>query len=319
MNLVRGIRQEGQEGPTSVLLQLKRSQKKEIFVNKILVCLMTLLCCSFSIAQSAIAAGADGNPDLAAAREAKLQAAQAEFHSSQATTTCSFNFSSGIDDFSLAYCVTANGNIPVLNAPSGFPLSAVEGAEGYGICDQTTGVAYSDFGGFGDTGNWLPATVVSQTPTSVRIARTTSDGIWTLTQVITQAGGSRPIVMIAMTLKNNTAVSRFAWLLRYMDTDIAGVTINTFDFTRRGAGAWNSPGVVQGSVPIGLMIENLSDPQFQQAPLVQNTFRPPAPCNPFAAVTPAPLTFLDGSIVMAYQPLVPAQGTRTATLMYRPW
>jgi len=54
--------------------------------------------------------------------------------------------------------------------------------EGYGVCDNTGAVAYFDYADYGDSGNWGAPTLVSQTATSVKIARTTSDGVWTLTQ-----------------------------------------------------------------------------------------------------------------------------------------
>jgi hypothetical protein len=55
--------------------------------------------------------------------------------------------------------------------------------------------------------------VLSHDAKSVKIARTTADGNWTLTQTITQVTGP-PSAKIAMALTNNTSVTRQAFLLR---------------------------------------------------------------------------------------------------------
>src|SRR5450756_2466088 len=77
-------------------------------------------------------------------------------------TECAFTFTSGVNLTSIQYCVTANGNIVQIEIPEGVPLiSAASLGEGYGVCDVTSGTAYTDYGGFGDSGNWRPATVLS--------------------------------------------------------------------------------------------------------------------------------------------------------------
>jgi hypothetical protein len=85
-------------------------------------------------------------------------------------------------------------------------VSTLDRSEGYAICDVSNSdpqgngrVAYSDFAATGATANWNPPVVLSHNATSVKIARTTSDGIWTLTQTITQmaktASGSKSVTM----------------------------------------------------------------------------------------------------------------------------
>lgn len=102
--------------------------------------------------------------------------------------------------------------------------------EGYAICDVTTSVGYFDYADFGDSGNWEPARVVSKEDSSIRIVRSTSDGVWTLTQTITQLAGSQA-VRVKMALKNNTDTDRLAALMRYADVDVSGTSDNNFDAT----------------------------------------------------------------------------------------
>jgi hypothetical protein len=99
-------------------------------------------------------------------------------------------------------------------------------SEGYGICDLNSGVAYDDYADSGDSGNWGAATVLGQTATSVKIARSTRDGIWTLTQTFTQMAGTSS-VKVGMVLKNNTGAERTALLMRFADVDADGVFQNS--------------------------------------------------------------------------------------------
>src|SRR5205085_3077819 len=117
--------------------------------------------------------------------------------------TCAFTFTSGAGDTFLKYCVTANGNVTEFQTPEGHEHIAVGSiGEGYGICDfgnhDTKPIEYFDYAEFGDSGNWGPATVMSQNAKSVKIARTTSDGVWTLTQTFTQITGTAPSVKVDM-------------------------------------------------------------------------------------------------------------------------
>jgi hypothetical protein len=231
--------------------------------------------------------------------------------------SCAFTFSSGSGKTSLEYCVSGNGNIPELQAPIGHSLISSDRGEGYGICDIAAGgsaVAYSDYSTFGDSGNWGPATVVSHTATSVKIARTTADGIWTLTQTITQVP-STSSAKIVMTLKNNTSVTRVALLLRYVDVDVNGATDNNFDGTLQSAFAWNTPGLVDAT-GFGLIAQNVG-------PLLgvdslgfgQGTFAPPNTCRP--TVLPGPFVSVDGSLVLLYETTIPGSGSHTVTISYK--
>jgi hypothetical protein len=233
-----------------------------------------------------------------------------------ATITCSYNFASGSRDSYLQYCVTANGNIPQLQSPAGQSLigSGITVGEGYGVCNETPATAYWDYAGWGDSGNWGSATTLSQTATSVKIARTTSDGIWTLTQTLAQDKAT-PAIRITMVLKNNTAVSRRAYLVRYADANAAGNwTNNNFDATADSAFGWASTtGVNDGW---GLMIKNVGARWGYTNGFGQPIFTPPNPCA-FAFNWIGLVGNTDGSIVLAYADTIGAGQTKTATMVYR--
>src|SRR5215471_20384393 len=102
-----------------------------------------------------------------------------------------------------------------------------------------------------------------------------------------------------MTLKNNTAVPRDAFLMRYADIDADGVVTNNFDGTFSTAIGYNSIDGNGGSgAPFGLMLQNVGNTNFGFDAFAQNTFEPPAPCNPFANIA-GPFVG-DGSIVQLY-------------------
>ena len=163
--------------------------------------------------------------------------------------------------------MTANGNITQLESPQNIEFISHGGfAEGYGVCDSTAGKAYFDYA-TNDSGNWN-APVRTQPGGAntfpLKIVRTTADGIWTLTQNFSRNPGER-YAKITMTLKNNTAISRTASLVRYADVDAPfGATefTNTFDFTF-SAGL----GFVRGN--FGLAIQNGTPPAAHTA-FVQN-------------------------------------------------
>jgi len=136
-----------------------------------------------------------------------------------ATTTCSYDFSSGSGNTYLSYCVTVDGNILEIQTPFGQNMMGPNG-EGYGLCDQNAqsgGIDYVDYAVL-DTGNWDNAIILSHSSTSVKIARTTSDGRWTLTQTITKIPKTSSITVV-MALKNNQTVADVAYLVRFVDAE----------------------------------------------------------------------------------------------------
>jgi hypothetical protein len=89
------------------------------------------------------------------------------------------------------------------------------GGEGYGICNESPAQNYTDYA-TGDTGNWNAGTVLSSNSSSVKIVRSTGDGNWTLTQTITKVPATSSIKVV-MALKNNQAVAKVVYLVRYAD------------------------------------------------------------------------------------------------------
>jgi len=253
-----------------------------------------------------------------AAIAAQTTSAEAAPHSLAATITCSYNFTSGTNNTFLKYCVTVNGNIPQLMTPFNREHIAVGAAgEGYGVCDNTAAVAYFDYADYGDSGNWGTPTLVSQTATSVKIARTTTDGVWTLTQTITQVAGAQPSVRVIMALKNNSSVPRSMFLMRFADVDVSGTTSNNFDATANSTFGWNS--AFSSTPDYGLMMQNVGNPVglANTIPFVQKVAFPPNPCVPGAQLAAGPVTAIDGSMLMDYEGTVPQKGTRTVTMNYK--
>jgi hypothetical protein len=228
---------------------------------------------------------------------------------------CLFPFASGTSNTFLSYCVSGNGNILSLETPQGQPQISLDQFEGYGICDINTNVSYRDFAGAGASANWGPATVKSHSATSVKIARTTSDGIWTLTQTITQVSGNTPNAQITMALRNNSSVPREAFLVRHADVDAAGVTPNEGDATFNTAFAFNSLFRGDGT-PNGLALQNEGNSPFRFEAVTYNIPDPPDPCNPllFAA---GELIGTDASVAQIYLLNLGKAQSATMTMAYR--
>jgi len=282
-------------------------------VKNLALAAIVLALCSYSLAGTPSAPKINTQQEATASLNQK-SAAQAVPHSPFATSTCSFTFTSGAKNTFLKFCVTVNGNITQIQTPAGQEHIAIGSfGEGYGICDASADVAYFDYADFGDSGNWGPSTVVSHNATSVKIVRSTADGIWTLTQTITQVAGTSSIKVV-MALKNNTAIAKTAFLVRYADVDADGVFNNNFDATQNSAFGWNSDATLN---PFGLMLQNVGTPAFTFDGFEQNTSLGPPPCNPFANFVGGPLTAVDGSIAMFYSIPMPKAATKTVTLSYK--
>jgi hypothetical protein len=234
-----------------------------------------------------------------------------------ATTTCSYDFTTGSGNTYLSYCVTANGNILEIQTPFGQNMMGANG-EGYGICDQNIvagGVQYNDYA-VSDTGNWQNAIVVSHSAASVKIARTTADGNWTLTQTITKVPKTSSITVV-MALRNNQAVSDVAYLVRFADAEPSNKNF--------WAGSLNSAlarARYQPDPNYGLQLANVGvlHPQFSYwQGFAQSVNTGPNACA--FAFNEGGYDFDEelylGSIEMAYVGTVPAFGTKTVTLTYR--
>jgi hypothetical protein len=237
------------------------------------------------------------------------------------TASCDFNFSSGSGTTYLRFCVSTTGSVPEVETPQGRLQMSSDRHEGYGICNESPAQAYWDYGQYGDSGNWGPASVVTQTAKSVKIARTTADGVWTLTQTFTLVPAT-PSVKIAMALKNNTAAPRVAYLVRYADIDAdwsnLGIDENNFSDTSSSAFGWNSSIPFGENSGYGLMMQNLGTLQFGYLQgFARTTFQPPNPCNFAGDSSATVLTDFDGSVALAYVDRVGAKKTKTATILYK--
>jgi hypothetical protein len=284
-------------------------------MKKLVLALTVLAFCSVSFAGTPGQGEADPNQQADTAAQESI--AQTTSISPNATTTCAYTFTSGNGNTYLSYCVTANGNIPQIETPFSH-LQMGGGGEGYGICNESPAQNYTD-DATSDTGNWALARVVSKTSTSVKIARSTSDGNWTLTQTITQVAKTSSITIV-MALTNNQAVDKVAYLVRYADVNADGKASNILGETFNGAFAWSAdPKNGQNPPYYGLQLQNVGSPGF---PFLEG-FAQTIPSGPNAcafALNAAPYGLVgevDGSLVLAYVGPVPAHGTKTATLTYR--
>jgi hypothetical protein len=249
------------------------------------------------------------------AQKFPTQAAGADSDSS-----CTYNFSSGSGNTFLQYCVADTGNIVTINTPQEHTLlQPGGGTDGYGICNQDFGAAsYFDWGiRGGDSGNWNSPVLLSQTPKSVKIARTTSDGNWTLTQTITQVP-STPGIQIVMALKNNTALPRAAYLVRFADVNVDSNLLNDFSSTHNGAAGWTPTIPFAGNFGTGLQLQNAGNSQFGSVSgYARTSFDGPNPCNFAADSSGTPIVNSDGSIALAYVDTIGANKTKTTTMIYR--
>ena len=228
--------------------------------------------------------------------------------SPDATTTCTFTFSGGTGNKFLQYCVTKNGNIVQFQSPAGFEyLAHAPAGEGYAFCDFDTATQYFDYAGYGDSGNWQAPTTLSSSPTVVKIARTTSDGLFTLTQTITD-NKSSALAQIGMQLKNNDTISHHIGILRYADVDANNFANNDFDETQRDVFGYNSGGQ-------GLQLVHVSGFALNGG-FAQIIPGGPNPCQIFTH-TVAPLTDTDGSIFMQYDMVINKKATGTVVVQYK--
>jgi hypothetical protein len=233
---------------------------------------------------------------------------------------CTFNFSSGSGNTFLQYCVEDTGNITRIETPQGHELLFNGGgSDGYGVCNQDGGVAsYFDYGGFdGNSANWNSPVLLSQTAKSVKIARTTLDGIWTLTQTINQVPAT-PAIQVVMALKNNTAVSRTAYLLRYADVNVDGNRFNDFSSTRNSAAGWIPTIPFANNFGTGLQLENVGNSHFGfVSGYARTTYHGPDPCNFAGDSSATPIVDTDGSIALVYVDTIGANKTKTTTMIYK--
>jgi hypothetical protein len=248
---------------------------------------------------------------VAAARRSQQQA-KSDAVTPEGTDICTYTFTSGSGTSYLQFCVTVNGNIVEFQSPAGVEQIAQGGhSEGYGICDTSTNVGYYDYADMGDSDNWNSPVLISKTATLVKISRTTSDGLWVLTQTITNSPGPNSAVKVLMQLKNNSAQPKAALLMRYADVDpgnAAGTDaypdgfLESFDSSMNSAwGYVPQSGSLSEAPSYGLMFQDVGNPTPASVPygregLVQSVPDGPTPCDSMDSVQ-APLANTDGSIM----------------------
>jgi hypothetical protein len=251
-------------------------------------------------------------PSNAAAAHRSQQQVKSDAITREGTDVCTYPFTSGSGTTYLQFCVTVNGNIVEFQSPAGVEQISQGGYnEGYGICDTSTNVGYYDYADMGDSDNWNSPVLISKTASMVKISRTTSDGLWVLTQTITNSPGPNPSAKVLMQLKNNSSQPKGALLMRYADVDpgnAAGTDmypdgyLESFDSSLSSAwGYVPQNGSDSGAPSYGLMFQNVGNPVPASVPygrqgLVQNFPDGPYPCDPSLGYA-APLANTDGSIV----------------------
>lgn len=263
--------------------------------------------------------------DVLAANE--LAAKQKANAINLATETCTHQFTSGSGNTYLQFCVTANGNIVEFQSPVGVEQLSPQGSapfEGYGICDATANTSYFDYANT-DSGNWGAPVLLSQTATSVKIARTTIDGAWTLTQTFTMTPGTNPYAKVTMALKNNSGIQKTAELIRFANAvpDNAGNTnafVENYDGTSQSAFGWLGEGGTANGGPFGLMLQVVGNPTPSSVPYFREglaiaTLSGPDPCNSAANFTGL-ITNSGGSLVYWYELAVNQGQTVTVNERY---
>jgi hypothetical protein len=273
-------------------------------VKKFVLAITVLAMCSASFAQ------VPGFPLIGAASPILAQTTAAP-----QTTNCAFTFQTGANNAFLQYCVTPNGNVTQIETPFGHQQMG-PGGEGYGICNESPAQDYNDYA-VSDTGNWGTATVLSKTTAAIKIARTTSDGHWTLTQTITKVPKTSSITIV-MGLTNNQAVDKVAYLLRYADVNADGVSDNVLGATLNGTFAWSINDNNIGNPPFyGLQLQNVGTPPFGFWRAYAKVINSGPNACAFAANDSGGIQIGEGSLVLAYTGTVPAGQTKTVTLTYR--
>lgn len=280
-------------------------------MKKLCLALVVVSLYALSFAETLNAATDNHQQEAVAATQKKAAASQGAPHSPLANTDCAFDFASGTNNTFLSYCVSVNGN--VVNVVTPLNQQHIFEREGYGICDINSNTEYFDYGVTGDTTNWNAPVVLSHSATKVKIARTTSDGIFTLTQTITQVPATSSI-KVSMTLKNNTAVSHEVQFSRFADIDATGRTDNTVDSTINDAMIFNSVG--RGG-SFGLALQNVGTSPFTYLGFIRNTTSALSPCTPFTNQAIGPLINTDGTAVMTYVVTIPAHASKTVNVGYR--
>jgi hypothetical protein len=254
-----------------------------------------------------------------------------------ATEKCTYKFTSGSGATYMNYCITVNGNFANFESPSGVEMLDQNGAwEGYGICDLVTNVGYWDYG-YADSGNWKAPVKVTENATEVKIERSTSDGMYLLTQTISKVTGASPEARIVMVLKNTSGEEREAFLTRFAGfspDDAGSSTIGAENYDGSLNSAWgyipDYGNFSTPSGPYGLMLNSIGEPgpastfQFSLG-YAYNSQYGPSPCVPTNQdtkgddITPGLVLNNYGAGAFTYALLLNKNETSTVTLRYLPF
>ncbi len=241
----------------------------------------------------------------------------------KSTETCSYTFTNaGTGNSYMEFCVTVNGNIVSFQSPSGVEYIAQGGfAEGYGICDTSTGVNYYDYA-YEDSGNWNAPVLVSSSATSVKISRSTSDGLFTVTQTIAKVAGTTPYAKITMALRNNVKVAKTVYFLRYGDVDPPNAYdadtnfAESFDSTLDSAWGYTAlnysgPNYAGYGLKLSVIGAPTGTTGYFFEGIDQNTSDGPTPCSPTARYAGYQAS-VDGSVELWWD--LGIGGLKTATV-----
>jgi hypothetical protein len=141
-----------------------------------------------------------------------------------AVSACFSHFAAGSGDTYIGACVGARGNLVSLESAPGVNHLGAEGGEGYVVCDGIGTTHGYDVDTYGASG-FGPATVAQPNGPNtfpLTITRTTTDGIFRLTQKYALEAANRD-VKITMVVKNITgAVRTGVQVFREADLDVGG-------------------------------------------------------------------------------------------------
>jgi hypothetical protein len=230
------------------------------------------------------------------------------------TTACSFSYSSGPLPTFTRYCLSVNGNIVQFDSPSGFEyLNNGNLMEGYGFCDVTPNIAYYDYASV-DSSNWGQSVATTLNATTAQFVRSTSDGIWQLTQTVKQipATATGPgSVKITMALKNLSTISRNVTLLRIANVDAGPSPLNDEFVSSFDSAFGQEPGASWG---LGLTTKTFT---FAHNGVVETVPTGPDPCHYVTHISNVAFVG-DGSLGHVYAITVPSKATKTVTMTYKP-
>ena len=240
---------------------------------------------------------------------------------SDAPHSCAHLFTSGASSSNtfIQYCVTDVGAITSIQTPFGH-FHIGPGGEGYGLCQESPAVEYHDYAATWSD-NWNFPQIVSKSNSAIKISRTTSDGNWTLVQTISKVAATGSIKVV-MALTNNQNVDKVAYLIRFADVDIDGITDGEGEAagaSLQSAWAWHDD--PSSAFHYGLQLENTGKMPFSyQQGFVRLAPTGPNACD-FAAFSQPYGFYFTGSqnlsIVYAYVGAVASHQTLTVTMTYR--